>query len=336
MTGYETGKMSNETEENKEDKSNDEFVRGSQEWFDELDPLEKFAGGALAVPERLVLYEAAKRALQNAFLRTATQEAVGNLGFPYDACASVQANLLDGVPFDDFRKSFDDGKGKELHGDDRCPPKMAAIYSSSALVVNNFGPWYGDPDQLLIKEHEGFKQIAFEAQLPTGLGGTPPHLDVCLDSDNEILAIESKCLEYLTTKPADFRPAYDTIRDTRRQSSWFRHITVLRDNRLHYRYLDAAQLIKHYLGLSHSRPGRSITLLYLFWEPRNWQEFKAFRQHREEIRAFSDVVAGDQIRFEAMSYNELWAEWEPRTAPAWLADHLKRLIARYQVDLSVI
>jgi hypothetical protein len=307
MTHHETGKMSNASEKNKEN------------------------------AEGLVLYEAAKRTLQNAFLRTATQEAVGNWGFPYDAyCATVQANLLDGVPFDDFRKAFDDGKGKELHGDDRCPPKMAAIYSSSALVVNAFGPWYANPTPLVVNGHSGFNEIAFEAQLSHGLNGTPPHLDVCLDSDDEFLAIESKCLEYLTTKPADFRPAYDTIRDIRSQSSWFRHITVLRDNNEHYRYLDAAQLIKHSLGLSHSRPSRSITLLYLFWEPRNWQEFKAFRQHREEIRAFSDVVAGDQIRFEAMSYNELWAEWERRTAPAWLAEHLKRLIARYQVNLNGI
>jgi hypothetical protein len=74
------------------------------------------------------LYEAAKDALQEAFRRTADEDAIGKWQAPYDAyCASVQANLLEGVPFDDFRKAFDDGKGKELHGDDRCPPKMAAI-----------------------------------------------------------------------------------------------------------------------------------------------------------------------------------------------------------------
>jgi hypothetical protein len=212
---------------------------------------------------------------------------------------------------------------------------MAAIHSSSALVVNTFGPWYLDPSHLVVNGHRGFTTIAFEAQVRHGLNGPPPHLDLRLDADDRVLAIESKCLEYLypTRKPAWFAPAYDTIVDQRAQSPWFRHIAALRENSERYRYLDAAQLIKHYLGLSHSEPTTSLTLLYLFWEPRNWQEFDAFRQHRAEIREFRDVVAGDQVRFEALSYNELWTEWEQMQRPCWLAGHLQQLKARYSVEL---
>lgn len=315
----------------------------TEEELAELDRLEMLAGGVLAVPKAWAdrihhntvhLYDSAKRALHHAFLQGARAEAIGKWGTPYDAyAASVEANLLEGIPFADMRKAFDDGKGQELQGDAQHPPKMAAIYSSSALVVNTFGPWHHDPSHIMVNGHGGFRTMAFEAQVPTGLQGIPPHLDLRLDADDRVLAIESKCLEYLTPKPAVFAPAYDTIVDQRAQSPWFRHIADLRTDSRHYRYLDAAQLIKHYLGLSHGEPTRSLTLLYLFWEPRNWQNFEAFRHHRAEIDAFSEVVAGDRVRFEALSYGELWREWEQRQAPTWLAGHVQRLTARYHVDL---
>ncbi|MDE3049508.1 MAG: hypothetical protein KGJ48_06350 [Nitrospirota bacterium] len=320
-----------------------EDARSSQEWFEEADRLEIKAGGALAAPralanslndERACLYELAKRALHQSFIQTNGAQATGTWGEPYDAYSSnVEANLLDGVPFADLRKAFDDGKGQELHGDAQQPPKMAAVYSSSALVVNTFGPWHQGPSNLVVNGHRGFKTMSFEAQVPHGLKGTPPHLDLRLDAEDRVLAIESKCLEYLRPKKAVFAPAYDTIVDHRARSPWFRHIAALRENSDHYQYLDAAQLIKHYLGLSHSEPTKSLRLLYLYWEPRNWQDFEPFRQHRAEILEFSDVVVGDPVRFEALSYNELWAQWERLKRPAWLPSHLQRLKARYSVEL---
>lgn len=309
----------------------------------DTDDEEMKAGGILALPkawahclddERAFMYELAKRALRQSFLRTNGPAAIGTWREPYDAYASsIDANLLKGIPFADIRHAFDDGKGQELHGDATHPPKMAAIYSSSALVVNTFGPWVRDPSQIVVNGRRGFKTMAFEAHMPTGLRGTPPHLDLRLDAKDQVLGIESKCLEYLTPKPAKFAPAYDTITDYRAQSPWFRHIAALRKNSRHYQYLDAAQLIKHYLGMSHSVPDKSLALLYLYWEPRNWQNHEPFRQHREEIRRFSDIVAGDPVRFESLSYNDLWAKWERMKAPAWLTDHVQRLRARYSVAL---
>jgi hypothetical protein len=318
-------------------------VRYSQEWWDEVHRLETEAGGALAVPEawahlfehnKANLYESAKHWLCRAFFDVKGPDAMGTWGKPYESyAASVEANLLDGVPFSDIRRAFEDGKGQELHGDAQHPPKMAAVYSSSALVVNTFAPWHRNIDELVINGHGKFKTMSFEAQVPHGLKGTSPHLDLRLDADDRVLAIESKCLEYLTPKRAVFSTAYDTILDHRAQSSWFRHIAVLRHNDQQYRYLDAAQLIKHYLGLSHGEVSRSLTLLYLFWEPRNWQDFEACRQHRAEIQAFSEIVAGDRVRLEACSYGDLWKEWAQRRTPDWISGHVERLTARYMVDL---
>ena len=52
---------------------------------------------------------------------------------------------------------------------------------------------------------------------------------------------------------------------------------ALRDNGTLYRHLDAAQLIKHYLGLRNTFPGRDVTLLNLFWKPANAADFPEFR-----------------------------------------------------------
>lgn len=43
-----------------------------------------------------------------------------------------------------------------------------------------------------------------------------------------------------------------------------------------YRYLDAAQLVKHYLGLKHSYPAKTRVLMYLYWEPTNADTLEEF------------------------------------------------------------
>ena len=319
-----------------DDKNNNEACNGSN-WNDTEEcalAAPRWMAKRLEQGERGRLYLASRYELHDALLRTAGEQALGKWPEPFSGyCANVEANLLKDVPFSDLREAFDNGKGQELHGKGQCPPKMAAVYSSSALVLNTFGPWHKDPSELAINGHTGFHTMKFEAQLTHGLRGTRPHLDLCLESDKEVLAIESKCLEYLDAKPAKFSTAYDTIVDHRAKSPWFRHIAMLRKNNRRYKYLDAAQLIKHYLGLSHSRPKQSITLLYLFWEPSNWQDFETFRRHREEIDAFTQVVGGDRVRFQAMSYNDLWADWEQRSSPSLLVDYVRRLKHRYEVRI---
>ena len=71
-----------------------------------------------------------------------------------------------------------------------------------------------------------------------------------------------------------------------------------------YRYLDAAQLVKHSLGLMRGCP--QAMLVYLYWEPRNWREFREFREHREEI--------ADLPLLRAMCYGEFEITVRPREA----------------------
>src|SRR5207249_4740582 len=110
-------------------------------------------------------------------------------------------------------------------------------------------------------------------------GRQPPNLDVIAEGPNGVVAIESKCLEHLTTHVAFFSPAYDAeIRDGRRHTSWFQEMLRLVKEPRAYRWLDAAQLVKHAFGLAHTFTDQRATLLYLFWEPSNPEIFRVFAE----------------------------------------------------------
>ena len=97
-----------------------------------------------------------------------------------------------------------------------------------------------------------------------------------------------------------------------------------------YSCLDAAQLIKHVLGLMHSYSDHGVTLLYLYSEPLNAVEHRVFEEHRREIAEFADRIAGPGVAFEATTYNDLWSSWD-QTKPPCLRTHLRDLRARYTV-----
>ncbi|SOC03694.1 hypothetical protein SAMN05877809_10339 [Rhodobacter sp. JA431] len=239
-----------------------------------------------------------------------------------------RGNLLPAVCANDVAQELSEGSGQEL------ATKFRAAHSSSALAVNVFAPFKRAPEVLHILDRAGFTQVAFEKKCPTGLGGTPPNLDVMLDAPDGLIAIESKCLEYLTPKTAKFADSYRSdLPASGRESTWFAEMLRLCDDPKRYHHLDAAQLVKHSLGLAHSYPDRTVTLLYLFWEPTNATEVEVFSQHRAEIERFAEAVTGDRIAFRAMSYPELWLTCGEKQAPRWCVEHLAELRRRYLVAI---
>ena len=101
------------------------------------------------------------------------------------------------------------GSGQELSADADAGPKFCAAHSSSALAVNTFGAWIGREGFLTLAGRTGFTGLRFEAKFPTGLKGNPPNLDVVADSRSGVVAIESKCTEYLGKHVASFQPSYE-------------------------------------------------------------------------------------------------------------------------------
>jgi hypothetical protein len=176
----------------------------------------------------------------------------------------------------------------------------------------------------------GFISLQFEYACSAGVRGTAPHLDALARTSDAVLAIESKCTEYLQPKESAFAEAYARIEDSRRASPWFSLITNA-SLRQRFAYLDAAQLVKHYLGLANTFPGKRVVLLYLFWEPLNASEFGVFGEHRRELQAFAEAVAGDRVEFEHQSYPELWREWDADGVTR--RQHVAALRRRYLVSV---
>jgi hypothetical protein len=119
--------------------------------------------------------------------------------------------------------------------------------------------------------------------------------------------------------------------------SWAAEFRALKiDGRRRYRHLDAAQLLKHYLGLKKQadKIGKQPALAYLYWEPRNPETHPVFCDHRREVGVFAERVAGGDCEFHARSYGELWREWEGLDAGPCLARHVADLRERYDVEVQ--
>ena len=101
-----------------------------------------------------------------------------------------------------------------------------------------------------------------------------------------------------------------------------------------FRCFDAAQIVKHYLGLKSVFPKRPITLLYLYWEPVDQNQHRLFAQHRAEIASFSEHLADADVGFASLTYTELWRAWAEQTHPNWLPRHVELLTKRYLVSAS--
>lgn len=231
-------------------------------------------------------------------------------------------NVLPGLPLAEIRADLEAGAGRELDG------KLCAAHSSTALVVNTFGPFRMMPAGLCLSGAAGFSAIRFEAQFPTGLGGTPPHLDLVAEGDT-VVVVESKCTEWMSNKPASFSPSYDRLRNSFGDSPWYQEMLRLRAEPRRYHYLDAAQLVKHAFGLMNRYGRRPVRLVYLYWEPLDAIGWAECLDHRREADALAAAVRNSQIQLQPMSYHELWEDWGRGTPPP----HLGYLRRRYALNM---
>ena len=238
----------------------------------------------------------------------------------YAAC--WEQNLMVGSPLEEIKRDFTAGAGRELDG------KLRAAHSSAALAVNTFSPWRKAPRKLSLGGISGFRSTEFEARCPTGLGGTPPHLDLLAEGDLPV-AVESKCTEWMQPRTATFSGSYDRLRLVHGDSPWFAEMLLLRQNPRRYTFLDAAQLIKHFFGLSARYPSMEVRLIYLYWEPANHQDWSACSQHRAEVNDLAARIEQSPVRLVPLSHRELRLRLERQGSP----DHLHYLKTRYDVSV---
>ena len=221
---------------------------------------------------------------------------------------ACDANLFE--PLSAFaRRDLARGDGSEL-GKNGGRGKIQALHSSAALACNFFDYWRGR-DLGILERALGIPSrlcgLAFEGKFPTRLGGIAPNLDVVLyRCDGGIVAIESKFTEpFVKSKAKSFlKPKYfPKGRGLWKDAGLLGCQSLaedLRDGRARFEALDAAQLLKHMLGLALS--GHDWSLVCLRYSPGGMAE----EQHSKELKMFSQRIGPDSSRFLQLTYQSLF------------------------------
>lgn len=211
----------------------------------------------------------------------------------------------------DAVREFGAGSGGEMKSrKDGRPPKMCALHSSSVLACNVFDYWRASNGKVVASAlglKSPVKRMEFEAQFPTGLPGSPPNLDVGLWLESgAVWGIESKFTEPYGGKKRKgqafkdkYFPKGEPIWSQRGLPRSGKLAKSLQKDPTLFEYLDAAQLLKHILGLHAASPG-TFTLGYLYMTA----DEKATTKHEVEIASFIDSVAGE-VPMVAMRYGDL-------------------------------
>lgn len=248
--------------------------------------------------------------------------------------ASFTDSLVEGIDADVVRTVF---ATAESRGPGSRQPRLYAAHSETMLLVNVFAPWLRDLAALHLPGLGGVRDLRFEVRLPSVADEATIWLPALLIAPEGVIGIESDCTGFLSGHPVKFPESLDRFWDDREENGWRREMLALKDGAHGYARLDAARLIKLYMGLrllleaAAGEDGRVApsTLFYLYWEPLNAARFQECDEHHAEIARFSEAVAGADIGFAAMTYFDLWAEWARGAAPRWLPLHLTRLHQRY-------
>ncbi|MBC7768207.1 MAG: hypothetical protein H7124_05420 [Phycisphaerales bacterium] len=246
---------------------------------------------------------------------------------------ALALNLLPGVPADYVFKRLSNAPGKEL-----VSGKFVSANSSAALAANCFG-WFHPCAQLLppfagVQARYPALSVDIEAcvRFPWS-GGRHPWLDALVTTERELIGIESKRYEpFRDKKKVDLSSAYDRPVWGDAMQPFEKLRDDLRAGSVCYRYLDAAQLVKHAFGLTTQArsAGLEPILLYLFAEPAMLGERPipddAREAHREEIAGFAERVQGADVRFFALSYREWISTWRDEGA---VVEHGRRLLTAF-------
>ncbi len=151
---------------------------------------------------------------------------------------------------------------------------------------------------------EYLKTSSSKHSSPPGLPGQPPNLDVALCcASGDVWGIESKFTEPFGAKKSGpafkdkYFPAGRPVWSERGLPKSSVLALALQAGQVTFRHLDAAQLLKHALGLQTNHLG-FFSLVYLYAD----EDAPEARQHRHEITEFEAAIDQD-FPFVSLSYN---------------------------------
>lgn len=245
-------------------------------------------------------------------------------------------NLIDNFKnWDKISNELYRGQGSELKPNKNGVVKFRAVHSSAALCVNTFAPFKHNKSNFTFLDYSGFTEATFEKKLPTGI--STPNLDFYLENECAIIGIESKFTEVLSKKV----PNHDQNLEKYQNRKELAHLhdsfnRIIQDyiDCKESLYLDVAQLIKHSIGLINKakKPEpikKTPILVYLYWQPNNWNEYDKYITHADEIASFQKSIE-KIISFIPMSYFEFWELF--KNDPNF-SSHIELVKNRYSISL---
>jgi hypothetical protein len=181
--------------------------------------------------------------------------------------------------------------------------------------------------------------VLLEAQMRfPWAGGYHPWLDVAVETDEELIGIESKRYEpFRDRKLVAFSDAYSRPVWGQAMAPFEAMRDALSSGARSFQFLDAAQLVKHAFGLrtQAQKQAKRATLCYLYAEPKAFLSGRTvspqdIATHREELAAFTADVSSAvaEVAFCSLSYAELLHHW---AAEPVLSEHATALAARFDV-----
>lgn len=202
--------------------------------------------------------------------------------------------------------------GNKLKPDEDGIIKFNAVHSSSALCVNNFAQVKANVRNFSFMNHSNFKEATFHKKLPTGLSLV--NFDFYLKNKTCVIGIESKFTEILKSKIPNSEDRLSRYKDRKGldylPNEFFTLIQkyIDCDKKLN---LDVAQLIEQSISLiKHSNEtSKSPILVYIYWQPTNWQNIDKYLKHIEELSIFKNEIE-QFIPFTYMSYIDFWKQYE--------------------------
>ena len=215
----------------------------------------------------------------------------------------------------DVLKSFKDADGNEINGKPDSPEKMQAVHSSSALCVNIFQYWHkinqvpiiAAACGLCLKNNNVSERIVFEEKYQIDKKFRfSPNIDVVIHNNDSFkikrFAIECKFSEpYATQGHLGLKRKYLTLENIWKDIPKLFAFASSICPKEKYTYLHSAQLIKHILGLKKAVGKEKFRLLYLWYDVLGEEG----TNHKKEIDDFTKIVKSDDIKFRALSIQEL-------------------------------
>jgi len=204
--------------------------------------------------------------------------------------------------------NFNSADGNEF-GSGKYPGKIQALHSSSAIAVNVFEYWKNRNCEIIAKSlkipSKNIINLVFEKKLCISEHfDKQPNIDVVFEYSNSYLsAIECKFTEAYGRAHTGLKKKYIEIGLWGNIPETLKLSKLISTNDNIFKYLHAAQLIKHMLGLLKHCKGKKneFRLIYLWYNAFG----KDGHIHQDEINKIKDIFQEDGLNFQSITYQEL-------------------------------